>query len=73
MKQFFGSKRYLYRNGRKVAHIHIVNGIYHFHGHFKTKFSRLKLEFNANKTSMTILRNMNYVLRSDSDGVKQFR
>ncbi|HHU6749350.1 TPA: SAV1978 family virulence-associated passenger protein [Staphylococcus pseudintermedius] len=42
MKQFFGNKRYLYQNGRKVAHIHIVNGIYHFHGHFKT---RLKLEF----------------------------
>ncbi|MRI06818.1 hypothetical protein GB868_12310, partial [Staphylococcus pseudintermedius] len=47
MKQFFGSKRYLYQNGRKVAHIHIVNGIYHFHGHFKTKFSRLKLEFKC--------------------------
>lgn len=45
MKQFFGSKRYLYQNDRIVAHIHIVNGIYHFHGHFKTKFSKLKLEF----------------------------
>ncbi|MDE9824189.1 hypothetical protein O0G74_01670 [Staphylococcus pseudintermedius] len=22
-----------------------MNGIYHFHGHFKTKFSKLKLEF----------------------------
>lgn len=46
LKQHFGTKRYLYQDGRKVAHMHIVNGLYLLHGHFKTKFTRLKLEFD---------------------------
>ncbi|EGQ3142946.1 hypothetical protein H2497_001011 [Staphylococcus pseudintermedius] len=46
LKQYFGTKRYLYQDGRKVAHIHIVNGLYLLHGHFKTKFTRWKLEFD---------------------------
>ncbi|WMZ46872.1 SAV1978 family virulence-associated passenger protein [Staphylococcus pseudintermedius] len=25
---------------------HVVNGVYLLHGHFKTKFTRLKLEFD---------------------------
>ncbi|PCF84614.1 SAV1978 family virulence-associated passenger protein [Staphylococcus intermedius] len=45
LKQYFGTKRYLYQNGRKVAHMHIVNDVYLLHGHFKTKFTGLKLEF----------------------------
>ncbi|EIS6479140.1 hypothetical protein MWQ64_002434 [Staphylococcus pseudintermedius] len=50
MKQFFGSKRYLYQNGRKVAHIHIVNGIYHFHGHnVNFELSSVKKEFSSKR------------------------
>ncbi|HHW7199931.1 hypothetical protein IRZ44_04580 [Staphylococcus aureus] len=46
MKQFFDSKRYLYQNGRKVAHVHEVNGTYYFHGHHKTMFKGVKKTFN---------------------------
>ncbi|UVJ06527.1 phi PVL orf 51-like protein [Staphylococcus aureus] len=46
MKQFFDSKRYLYQNGRKVAHVHEVNGTYYFHGHYKTMFKGVKKTFN---------------------------
>lgn len=35
LKQHFGTKRYLYQDGRKVAHMHIVNGLYLLHGHSK--------------------------------------
>ncbi|OZW58776.1 phage protein, partial [Staphylococcus aureus] len=33
LKHFFGSKRYLYQDNERVAHIHVVNGTYYFHGH----------------------------------------
>ncbi|HEI5258849.1 TPA: hypothetical protein SJB19_002605, partial [Staphylococcus aureus] len=33
LNQFFGSKRYLYQDNERVAHIHVVNGNYYFHGH----------------------------------------
>ncbi|HEI4271865.1 TPA: hypothetical protein SIZ89_001880, partial [Staphylococcus aureus] len=33
LNQFFGSKRYLYQDNERVAHIHVVNGTYYFHGH----------------------------------------
>lgn len=33
LNQFFGSKRYLYQDNEQVAHIHVVNGTYYFHGH----------------------------------------
>ncbi|EGQ2935862.1 hypothetical protein EAF27_05495 [Staphylococcus pseudintermedius] len=46
LKQYFSSKKYLYKDGEKVAHMHVVNGVYLLHGHFKTKFTRLKLEFD---------------------------
>lgn len=46
MKQFFDSKRYLYQNGRKIAHVHEVNGTYFFHGHHKTMFKSVKKKFN---------------------------
>ncbi|HBM8900082.1 TPA: hypothetical protein L0X30_000882 [Staphylococcus aureus] len=45
MKQFFDSKRYLYQNNRKVAHVHEVNGTYYFHGHYKTMFKGVKKQF----------------------------
>ncbi|HHO6256129.1 TPA: SAV1978 family virulence-associated passenger protein [Staphylococcus aureus] len=47
MKQFFDSKRYLYQNDRKVAHVHIVNGTYYFHGHHKTMFKGVKKTFDT--------------------------
>ncbi|WP_220090551.1 SAV1978 family virulence-associated passenger protein, partial [Staphylococcus aureus] len=30
LNQFFGSKRYLYQDNERVAHIHVVNDIYYF-------------------------------------------
>ncbi|WRN54589.1 SAV1978 family virulence-associated passenger protein [Staphylococcus aureus] len=30
LNQFFGSKRYLYQDNERVAHIHVVNGTYYF-------------------------------------------
>ncbi len=47
MKQFFDSKRYLYQNDRKVAHVHEVNGTYYFHGHYKTMFKGVKKTFDT--------------------------
>ncbi|MBD3520633.1 hypothetical protein HIL23_11990 [Staphylococcus aureus] len=32
LNQFFGSKRYLYQDNERVAHIHVVNDTYYFHG-----------------------------------------
>ncbi|CRI10017.1 TPA: hypothetical protein O4F65_002410 [Staphylococcus aureus] len=46
LKQFFGSKRYLYQDNERVAHIHVVNGTYYFHGHHKTMFKGVKETFN---------------------------
>ncbi|UVJ16682.1 phi PVL orf 51-like protein [Staphylococcus aureus] len=47
MKQFFDSKRYLYQNDKKVAHVHEVNGSYYFHGHYKTMFKGVKKIFDT--------------------------
>ncbi|EGQ4314120.1 hypothetical protein EQ486_11570 [Staphylococcus pseudintermedius] len=33
LKQYFSSKKYLYKDGEKVAHIHVVNSVYYLHGH----------------------------------------
>ncbi|HHQ6502726.1 TPA: SAV1978 family virulence-associated passenger protein, partial [Staphylococcus aureus] len=33
LSQFFGSKRHLYQDDERVAHIHVVNATYYFHGH----------------------------------------
>ncbi|MEN2381720.1 SAV1978 family virulence-associated passenger protein [Staphylococcus warneri] len=47
LNQYFGTKRYLYQDGKKVAHIHIVNGAYYLHGHFKTQWTNFKTTFNS--------------------------
>lgn len=39
LNQYFGTKRYLYQDEKKVAHMHIVNGVYYLHGHHKTKWA----------------------------------
>ncbi|WP_454305947.1 SAV1978 family virulence-associated passenger protein [Staphylococcus pasteuri] len=47
LSQYFGTKRYLYQDDKRVAHMHIVNGVYYLHGHHKTKWSGIKLTFNS--------------------------
>ncbi|HDJ2894601.1 TPA: hypothetical protein PP871_001950 [Staphylococcus aureus] len=47
LNQFFGSKRYLYQDNERVAHIHVVNGTYYFHGHYKTMFKGVKKTFDT--------------------------
>lgn len=47
LKQYFSSKEYLYQNGEKVAHMHIVNGVYYLHGHYNSfEWDKVKKEFN---------------------------
>lgn len=46
LNQYFGTKRYLYQDDKRVAHMHIVNDVYYLHGHHKTKWSGIKLAFN---------------------------
>ncbi|MBE5673750.1 hypothetical protein HU219_07480 [Staphylococcus sp. SS35] len=47
LNRFFGSKRYLYQDNERVAHIHVVNGTYYFHGHHKTMFKGAKKTFDT--------------------------
>ncbi|HCW8236151.1 TPA: hypothetical protein OYF98_001619 [Staphylococcus aureus] len=47
LSRFFGSKRYLYQDNERVAHTHIVNGNYYFHGHHKTMFKGVKKTFDT--------------------------
>lgn len=49
LKQYFGTKRYLYQDGRKVAHMHVVNGVYLLHGHFK-----FVVNVNHNRVTMLV-------------------
>ncbi|EOD4358294.1 TPA: phi PVL orf 51-like protein [Staphylococcus aureus] len=45
LNQFFGSKRYLYQDNERVAHIHVVNGTYYFHGHIVPGWQGVKKTF----------------------------
>ncbi|HFQ1336457.1 TPA: SAV1978 family virulence-associated passenger protein [Staphylococcus aureus] len=47
LNQFFSSKRYLYQDNERVAHVHEVNGTYYFHGHYKTMFKGVKKTFDT--------------------------
>ncbi|HBI3616747.1 TPA: hypothetical protein RW516_000605 [Staphylococcus aureus] len=47
LKQFFGSKRYLYQDNERVAHIHVVNGTYYFHGHIVPGWQGVKKTFDT--------------------------
>ncbi|HGZ6976591.1 TPA: phi PVL orf 51-like protein [Staphylococcus aureus] len=47
LNQFFGSKRYLYQDNERVAHIHVVNGTYYFHGHIVPGWQGVKKTFNT--------------------------
>ncbi|EVW03519.1 SAV1978 family virulence-associated passenger protein, partial [Staphylococcus aureus] len=47
LNQFFGSKRYLYQDNERVAHIHVVNGTYYFHGHIVPGWQSVKKTFDT--------------------------
>ncbi|HCW9469892.1 TPA: phi PVL orf 51-like protein [Staphylococcus aureus] len=47
LNQFFGSKRYLYQDNERVAHIHVVNGTYYFHGHIVPGWQGVKQTFDT--------------------------
>ena len=47
LNQFFGSKRFLYQDNERVAHIHVVNGTYYFHGHIVPGWQGVKKTFDT--------------------------
>ncbi|HDG5368429.1 TPA: phi PVL orf 51-like protein [Staphylococcus aureus] len=47
LNQFFGSKRYLYQDNERVAHIHVVNDTYYFHGHIVPGWQGVKKMFDT--------------------------
>ncbi|HDG6690211.1 TPA: SAV1978 family virulence-associated passenger protein, partial [Staphylococcus aureus] len=40
-------KRYLYQDNERVAHIHVVNGAYYFHGHIVPDWQGVKKTFDT--------------------------
>ncbi|HDB3491061.1 TPA: hypothetical protein O6O42_002825 [Staphylococcus aureus] len=47
LNQFFRSKRYLYQNNERVAHIHVLNDTYYFHGHIVPGWQGVKKTFDT--------------------------
>ncbi|CAC6381381.1 TPA: phi PVL orf 51-like protein [Staphylococcus aureus] len=47
LNQFFGSKRYLYQDNERVAHTHVVNDTYYFHGHIVPGWQGVKKTFDT--------------------------
>ncbi|MGT2341509.1 SAV1978 family virulence-associated passenger protein [Staphylococcus aureus] len=47
LNQFFRSKRYLYQDNERVAHTHVVNGHYYFHGHIVPDWQGVKKTFDT--------------------------
>ncbi|HDH5627346.1 TPA: hypothetical protein PIK03_002757 [Staphylococcus aureus] len=47
LSRFFGSKRYLYQDNERVAHIHVVNDTYYFHGHIVPGWQGVKQTFDT--------------------------
>ncbi|CAC7062652.1 phage family protein [Staphylococcus aureus] len=47
LSRFFGSKRYLYQDNERVAHIHVVNDTYYFHGHIVPGWQGVKKTFDT--------------------------
>ncbi|AUU62068.1 TPA: phi PVL orf 51-like protein [Staphylococcus aureus] len=56
LNQFFGSKRYLYQDNERVAHIHVVNGTYYFHGHIVPGWQGVKKTFDTSKELETYIK-----------------
>ncbi|AXG27716.1 SAV1978 family virulence-associated passenger protein [Staphylococcus aureus] len=47
LNQFFRSKRYLYQDNERVAHIHVVNGTYYLHGHIVPSWQGVKKTYDT--------------------------
>ncbi|MCS5351025.1 SAV1978 family virulence-associated passenger protein [Staphylococcus aureus] len=47
LNQFFGSKRYLYQDNERVAHIHVVNDTCYLHGHIVPGWQGVKKTFDT--------------------------
>ncbi|HEE6780561.1 phi PVL orf 51-like protein [Staphylococcus argenteus] len=56
LNQFFGSKRYLFQDNERVAHIHVVNGTYYFHGHIVPGWQGVKKTFDTSKELETYIK-----------------
>ncbi|MRV92765.1 hypothetical protein GF543_13875 [Staphylococcus aureus] len=56
LNQFFGSKRYLYQDNERVAHIHVVNGTYYFHGHIVPGWQGVKKTFDTTEELETYIK-----------------
>ncbi|HDB4752819.1 TPA: phi PVL orf 51-like protein [Staphylococcus aureus] len=56
LNQFFGSKRYLYQDNERVAHIHVVNGTYYFHGHIVPGWQGVKKTFDTTEGLETYIK-----------------
>ncbi|HDA2626559.1 TPA: phi PVL orf 51-like protein [Staphylococcus aureus] len=65
LNQFFGSKRYLYQDNERVAHIHVVNGTYYFHGHIVPGWQGVKKIFDTAEELET------YIKQSDLEYEEQ--
>lgn len=65
LNQFFGSKRYLYQDNERVAHIHVVNGTYYFHGHIVPGWQGVKKTFDTAEELET------YIKQSDLEYEEQ--
>ena len=65
LKHFFGSKRYLYQDNERVAHIHVVNGTYYFHGHIVPGWQGVKKTFDTAEELET------YIKQSDLEYEEQ--
>ncbi|WP_414486300.1 SAV1978 family virulence-associated passenger protein [Staphylococcus pettenkoferi] len=50
MIDYFKNKHYLLNNdGKRVAHVHIINGLYKVCGHYRTMYHGLKFRFNKSE------------------------
>ncbi|WP_411896443.1 phi PVL orf 51-like protein [Staphylococcus aureus] len=56
LNQFFGSKRYLYQDNERVAHIHVVNDTYYFHGHIVPGWQGVKKTFDTSEELETYIK-----------------
>ncbi|HDE5895387.1 TPA: phi PVL orf 51-like protein [Staphylococcus aureus] len=65
LNQFFGSKRYLYQDNERVAHIHVVNGTYYFHGPIVPGWQGVKKTFDTAEELET------YIKQSDLEYEEQ--
>ncbi|HCU8536935.1 TPA: phi PVL orf 51-like protein [Staphylococcus aureus] len=65
LNRFFGSKRYLYQDNERVAHIHVVNGTYYFHGHIVPGWQGVKKTFDTAEELET------YIKQSDLEYEEQ--